>query len=132
MTMRTSPTGSDGRAPHVIVVANKSDNERREAEMWEFMSLGIGEPVPVSALHGRRAGDLLDRVIELFPEHLRKPTFSKPDPWATEAPVENDDQPAGARRAGHRRAAERRQEHAVQPAGGGGPFGGPRPRRDDP
>ncbi len=79
---------------HVIVVANKSDNERREAEMWEFMSLGIGEPVPVSALHGRRAGDLLDRVIELFPEHLRKPTFSKPDPWATEAPVENDDGPA--------------------------------------
>jgi GTPase len=79
---------------HVIVVANKSDNERREAEMWEFMSLGIGEPVPVSALHGRRAGDLLDRVIELFPEHLRKPTFSKPDPWATEAPVESDDQPA--------------------------------------
>ena len=79
---------------HVIVVANKSDNERREAEMWEFMSLGMGEPVPVSALHGRRAGDLLDRVIELFPEHLRQPTFSKPDPWATEAPVENDDQPA--------------------------------------
>jgi GTP-binding protein len=79
---------------HVIVVANKSDNERREAEMWEFMSLGMGEPVPVSALHGRRAGDLLDRVIELFPERLRQPTFSKPDPWATETPVENDDQPA--------------------------------------
>ena len=79
---------------HVIVVANKSDNERRESEMWEFMSLGIGEPVPVSALHGRRAGDLLDRVIELFPDHLRKPTFSKPDPWATEAPVEDDGQPA--------------------------------------
>ena len=37
----------------VIVVANKADNERRETEMWEFMSLGIGEPVPVSALHGR-------------------------------------------------------------------------------
>ncbi len=77
---------------HVIVVANKSDNERREAEMWEFMSLGIGEPVPVSALHGRRAGDLLDRVIELFPDHLRQPTFSKPDPWATEAPDGDDDQ----------------------------------------
>ena len=82
---------------HVIVVANKSDNERREAEMWEFMSLGIGEPVPVSALHGRRAGDLLDRVIELFPDHLRQPTFSQHDPWATEAPVENDDQPAAPR-----------------------------------
>ena len=54
----------------VIVVANKSDNERRETEMWEFMSLGIGEPVPVSALHGRRAGDLLDIVLEHFPEVL--------------------------------------------------------------
>jgi GTP-binding protein len=52
----------------VLVVANKSDNERREAEMWEFMGLGLGEPIPVSALHGRRAGDLLDVVIERFPE----------------------------------------------------------------
>ncbi len=51
----------------VIVVANKSDNERRETEMWEFMSLGLGEPVPVSALHGRRAGDLLDVVLDAVP-----------------------------------------------------------------
>lgn len=55
----------------VVVVANKADNERREAEMWEFMSLGMGEPVPVSALHGRRAGDLLDVVTERFPEAAR-------------------------------------------------------------
>jgi GTP-binding protein len=53
-------------ATDVIVVANKSDNERREAEMWEFMGLGLGEPIPVSALHGRRAGDLLDVVVEHF------------------------------------------------------------------
>ncbi len=66
----------------VIVVANKSDNERREAEMWEFMSLGIGEPVPVSALHGRRAGDLLDKVLDRFPEHLRQPVNKPIDPWA--------------------------------------------------
>jgi GTP-binding protein len=52
----------------VLVVANKSDNERREAEMWEFMGLGLGEPIPVSALHGRRAGDLLDVVVERFPD----------------------------------------------------------------
>ncbi len=69
----------------VIVVANKSDNERREAEMWEFMSLGIGEPVPVSALHGRRAGDLLDIVLERFPEHLRQPVSKPIDPWAPES-----------------------------------------------
>ncbi|HSM65352.1 MAG TPA: ribosome biogenesis GTPase Der [Ilumatobacteraceae bacterium] len=78
----------------VVVVANKADNERRENEMWEFMSLGIGEPVPVSALHGRRAGDLLDVVLERFPEHLRQPSAPTIDPWAPdndiepEAPVE--------------------------------------------
>ena len=52
----------------VVVVANKSDNTRREDERWEFMALGLGEPYPISALHGRRAGDLLDVVISLFPE----------------------------------------------------------------
>jgi GTPase len=51
----------------VLLVANKADNDRRENERWEFMSLGMGEPVPVSALHGRRAGDLLDEVIALLP-----------------------------------------------------------------
>ena len=51
----------------VLVVANKADNDRRENEMWEFMSLGLGEPIPVSALHGRRAGDLLDVVVERLP-----------------------------------------------------------------
>ena len=65
----------------VVVVANKSDNERREAEMWEFMSLGMGEPVPVSALHGRRAGDLLDVVIERFSDEARTNYASKADPW---------------------------------------------------
>ncbi len=52
----------------VIVVANKADNERRETEMWEYLGMGLGDPVPVSALHGRRAGDLLDRVVQHFPE----------------------------------------------------------------
>ncbi len=51
----------------VIVVANKSDNERRENDRWEFLALGLGDPVPVSALHGRRAGDLLDDVVARFP-----------------------------------------------------------------
>lgn len=55
----------------VIVVANKADNERREADRWEFLSLGLGDPVPVSALHGRRAGDLLDVVISRFSEEAR-------------------------------------------------------------
>jgi len=52
----------------VLLVANKADNDRRENDRWEFMALGMGEPVPVSALHGRRAGDLLDEVCRLLPE----------------------------------------------------------------
>jgi GTPase len=51
----------------VIVVANKADNDRREDERWEFLALGLGEPYPISALHGRRAGDLLDVVVAEFP-----------------------------------------------------------------
>jgi len=74
----------------VLVVANKSDNERRENEMWEFMALGLGEPVPVSALHGRRAGDLLDLVIARFPEppdgardeQDAGADFEEGEPWA--------------------------------------------------
>jgi GTP-binding protein len=51
----------------VLLVANKADNERREAERWEFMSLGLGEPFTVSALHGRRSGDFLDEVVARIP-----------------------------------------------------------------
>lgn len=54
----------------VLVVVNKADNDRREADRWEFLSLGLGEPHPVSALHGRRAGDLLDVVLEHLPAEM--------------------------------------------------------------
>jgi GTP-binding protein len=52
---------------HVLLVVNKSDNDRRENDRWEFLALGLGDPLPVSALHGRRAGDLLDEVVARFP-----------------------------------------------------------------
>jgi len=48
----------------VLLVANKVDDEAREAGIWEFVNLGLGEPIGVSALHGRRSGDLLDAIIE--------------------------------------------------------------------
>ena len=115
----------------VVVVANKSDNERREAEMWEFMSLGLGEPVPVSALHGRRAGDLLDVVLARFPEEMRQPPVHPDDEWLPRTTDESTDEAAPAA-GGDRRSAQRRQEHAVQPAGRGGPGGRPRPGRHHP
>ena len=54
----------------VMVVANKVDSDRREAEAWELLALGLGDPWPVSALHGRGTGDLLDEVVRLLPEPL--------------------------------------------------------------
>jgi len=46
---------------------NKVDDARREYDMWEFARLGLGEPHPVSALHGRGSGDLLDAVVAALP-----------------------------------------------------------------
>lgn len=51
-----------------ILVANKVDNSQIEADALALWNLGLGEPVMVSALHGRGAGDLLDRVVETLPE----------------------------------------------------------------
>lgn len=54
----------------VFVVANKVDDSVHEAGIWELLSLGLGEPHPVSALHGRGTGDLLDAVVEALPEDV--------------------------------------------------------------
>ncbi|WP_372455590.1 ribosome biogenesis GTPase Der [Sphaerisporangium fuscum] len=52
----------------VVLAANKVDDQRMELEATALWSLGIGEPHPVSALHGRSSGDLLDVVLEGLPE----------------------------------------------------------------
>jgi GTPase len=76
----------------VIVAVNKSDNDRRENERWEFLALGLGEPFPVSALHGRRAGDLLDEVIARFPgdpagiETVDDDLVLEEQPWSPDEP----------------------------------------------
>jgi GTP-binding protein len=56
------------RAPNpVLVAANKVDDDRREADIWQFASLGLGDPIPVSALHGRLSGELLDAIVDALP-----------------------------------------------------------------
>jgi GTP-binding protein len=52
----------------VVLVANKVDNTRLEHEIVTLWSLGLGEPHPVSALHGRGSGDLLDAVLAALPD----------------------------------------------------------------
>ncbi|GLZ79302.1 GTPase Der [Actinorhabdospora filicis] len=56
-----------GKKP-VLLVANKIDDQRQEPEASGLWSLGLGEPFPVSALHGRGSGDLLDEIMKLMPE----------------------------------------------------------------
>jgi GTP-binding protein len=52
----------------VVLAANKVDDLRTEADASELWSLGLGEPYPVSALHGRGSGDLLDAALAVLPE----------------------------------------------------------------
>ncbi len=53
----------------VFLVVNKKDNPANENEnLWDFYSLGCGEPMPISASHGYGTGDLLDIVVENLPE----------------------------------------------------------------
>jgi GTP-binding protein len=51
-----------------ILIGNKVDGEREEAEAHGLWSLGLGEPRFVSALHGRGSGDLLDHIVNVLPE----------------------------------------------------------------
>jgi len=66
----------------VVLVANKVDDERAEADAAMLWSLGLGEPYTVSALHGRGSGDLLDVILDALPE----------------TPAERFDEQAGPRR----------------------------------
>ena len=54
-------------SPHrdkVMLVANKTDNEKDELEIYDFMQLGFGEPFPIAAIHGRNTGNFLDEVVK--------------------------------------------------------------------
>ncbi|KRV49648.1 ribosome-associated GTPase EngA [Wenjunlia vitaminophila] len=61
----------------VVLCANKVDGPYGEADAATLWSLGLGEPHPVSALHGRGTGDLLDAVLEALPEAPEQ-TFAVP------------------------------------------------------
>jgi GTP-binding protein len=65
-----------------VLAANKVDDSRTEADATSLWSLGLGEPFPVSALHGRGSGELLDAILDALPE----------------APKERDDPETGPRR----------------------------------
>lgn len=79
--VRTGVTADDERVADLVrrrsgpthVVANKCDDSGHAVGIWEFMSLGLGEPYPVSALHGHGAADLLDDIVAGFPPEQEQP-----------------------------------------------------------
>jgi GTPase len=62
-----------------ILVANKADNLNRREDAVEFYALGLGEPLPVSSIHGAGSGDLLDRIVEALPEFEEEPETEGPN-----------------------------------------------------
>jgi len=69
-----------GATVPVLVAANKVDTDREEADAAAFHSLGLGEPFAVSAMHGRSAGDLLDRIVQLLPDAPRETATTAVEP----------------------------------------------------
>ena len=59
----------------VMLVVNKMDTPGKVDEMWEFYQLGLGDPWPVSALHGIGTGDMLDALVE----HIREAALADTD-----------------------------------------------------
>lgn len=64
----------------VILAANKVDDQRHEANAATMWNLGLGEPYPVSALHGRGSGDLLDAVLAALPDAPSTPFVERSGP----------------------------------------------------
>ncbi|HKO74497.1 MAG TPA: ribosome biogenesis GTPase Der [Gaiellaceae bacterium] len=56
----------------VVIVANKVDDPQSDAAAYEFHRLGLGDPVPISAMHGHGTGDLLDAIVAALPGEGRE------------------------------------------------------------
>lgn len=52
--------------PPILLVVNKADNAERRAQIYQFFELGMGDPYPISALHGVGTGDMLEALISSF------------------------------------------------------------------
>jgi GTP-binding protein len=62
----------------VLVLANKIDDPKHDSLAFELHKLGLGDPVPISALHGHGAGDLLDEIVRYLESHAAAPREELP------------------------------------------------------
>jgi GTP-binding protein len=68
----------------VVLAVNKVDTPARELDIWDFVGLGFAQPWPVSALHGRGTGDLLDALVEVLPPEGEDRVGALPEGWTEE------------------------------------------------
>ena len=67
--LRARQQKRDGQAwPPILLVVNKADNQKFRENAVEFYQLGLGEPYPISSLHGTATGDMLDALVASFPD----------------------------------------------------------------
>lgn len=67
--LRKSQKVIDGVSrPPIFLVVNKADSSRQRDWVHEFYEMGLGEPYPISAVHGTGTGDLLDELVKVFPD----------------------------------------------------------------
>jgi GTP-binding protein len=92
----------------VVLAANKVDDARAEAEAHGLWNLGLGEPYPVSALHGRGSGDLLDAILAALPE-VGQRRLCPGGRGGRPVPTVGRGGRPGARRETNRRRRERRE-----------------------
>ncbi len=69
----------------LFLVANKVDDDRHQAAIWDLVRLGLGEPLPVSSIHGRGVADLLDQLVAVLPEPEPEPEGGVPGGEGAEA-----------------------------------------------
>lgn len=68
--LRKRRKSGEQKMPPILLVVNKADSPNARLNAMDFYSLGLGEPYPISAIHGTGTGDLLDAVVELFPTQV--------------------------------------------------------------
>ncbi|SEJ07286.1 GTP-binding protein [Propionispira arboris] len=77
---RSGITNADEAVAHIlrttkkpiVLAVNKVDSPNREMDVYEFYKLGLGEPIPISASNSLNLGDLLDGIVEAFPDHAEE------------------------------------------------------------
>jgi GTP-binding protein len=79
----------------VVLAVNKVDTPARELDIWDFAGLGFAQPWPVSALHGRGTGDLLDALVEVLPPEGEDRMGALPEGWTEAGEAAGPQAPGG-------------------------------------